>query len=85
MLIDAAGNLFGTAGAGGPLGHGEVFELAAVSHDFKILGSFDGENGDGPFGGMVHDAAGNLYGTTFAGGPFGKGVIYRLSGTGFVV
>src|SRR5215469_17119457 len=44
-----------------------------------VLHSFHGLDGQTPFGGVVRDSAGNLYGTTEAGGAFGYGTVFRLS------
>ncbi len=72
LFIDSAGNLYGTASAGGAYGHGTVFKLNQVSdggwkitvlHAFK--GGSDGEQPEGP---LTMDAEGNLYGTTVLGG-----------------
>ena len=83
LVLDSAGNLYGTAG-GGNSGHGVVFMLSRVADDhwretilYNITG---GANGDSPGGGVVMDKAGNLYGTTIAGGDAncGCGVVYKL-------
>jgi len=81
MVLDAAGNLYGTTGAGGPYGDGSpffggvAFELspeAGGKWTEKILYSFEGGVGDGvgdsPGSALSLDAAGNLYGTTGSGG-----------------
>ena len=64
LIADNAGNLFGTTSVGGVFGNGTVFEIAAGSSSITDLASFDGGNGDNPFGSVNVDAAGNLYGTT---------------------
>ncbi|MGA8429982.1 MAG: choice-of-anchor tandem repeat GloVer-containing protein [Candidatus Sulfotelmatobacter sp.] len=83
VVIDAKGNLYGTAAAGGS-GSGTLFELApngngtwteTVLHTF----SSDGIDGVRPDSGLVFDSSGNLYGTTSAGGQYGLGTIYELS------
>ncbi len=43
-------------------------ELAAGTHVFSTLFSFDGANGRNPYGGVIEDANGNLFGTTAGGG-----------------
>ena len=49
-----------------------------------MLYSFTGSNGDGynPNAGVIQDAAGNLYGTTYYGGAYGAGTVYKLSPQG---
>jgi uncharacterized repeat protein (TIGR03803 family) len=49
-----------------------------VIHNFTRIGS----DGASPFGGPVLDSSGNLYGTTYAGGTYGSGNVYRLSPSG---
>lgn len=85
LIFDRAGNLYGTAEAGGQgdctntgQGCGVVFELVRGQSGWteKVLFSFvPGQvKGVFPVGGLIFDKAGNLYGTTWApgveGGPF---------------
>jgi uncharacterized repeat protein (TIGR03803 family) len=47
---------------------------------YKTLYKFKGgTDGNGPFGGLIFDAAGNLYGTTLEGGANGAGAIFKLT------
>jgi len=76
LVMDAAGNLYGTTGAGGAssnctYGCGAVFELVNSSGGYteKLLYSFvGGSDGSFPFGSLIMDSTGNLYGTTEVGG-----------------
>jgi uncharacterized repeat protein (TIGR03803 family) len=93
LVFDAAGNAYTTASSGGANGFGVVFELSPPVHPApgkewaeKVLYSFrGGSDGALPFGNLVFDAAGNLYGTTSIGGKShigclaGCGTIYELS------
>jgi uncharacterized repeat protein (TIGR03803 family) len=81
LIMDAAGNLYGTTYEGGQYGHGVVFELSSSSAGSTetVLHSFDNSDGAGPAAGLIMDAAGNLYGTTTAGGQYGSGVAFELS------
>ena len=79
FVTDAAGNLYGTASAGGIYNNGVVFEINAkgketVLHKFK-----GGSDGSSPQGFLLRDSAGNLYGTTAAGGVFGAGTVFELT------
>jgi uncharacterized repeat protein (TIGR03803 family) len=85
LVQDAAGNLYGTTTSGGA-GSGVVFKLAPpVQSDENwtqtVLYSFGGNNTDGrvPLAGLIEDAAGNLYGTTSAGGANNYGIVFMLA------
>ncbi len=81
LVLDSMGNLYGTTQGGGA--GGTAFELAFSSDDtwtYKVIHSFgDGQDGMYPYGGLVFDDAGNLYGTTNQGGTEGRGTVFRLS------
>jgi uncharacterized repeat protein (TIGR03803 family) len=51
-------------------------ESLDVFHDFGGIG-----DGNRPFSGLISDSEGNLYGTTFMGGPANEGTVYMLSPT----
>jgi uncharacterized repeat protein (TIGR03803 family) len=87
LIMDGSGNLYGTTEAGGANGHGSIFELAStgggtystnvtVLYSLSSSGTADGKN---PYGGLVMDGSGNLFGTTKAGGADGDGVIFELA------
>jgi uncharacterized repeat protein (TIGR03803 family) len=85
LIIDKSGNLYGTTNGGGGHDGGAVFELTAagverVLYSFcaKIVGGFCAD-GAQPVAGVIMDKAGNLYGTTSAGGANGDGVVFELS------
>lgn len=83
LILDIAGNLYGTTSNCGPLGSGTVFKIDTSGTE-TILHSFAGGTIDGafPFGGLILDTKGNLYGTTQLGGPSGYGVVFRLDPSG---
>ncbi len=84
LAMDGSGNLYGTTSAGGASGNGTVFELIAPKTangkwTEKLLYSFgSGTDGAAPVGGVSFDSAGNLYGTTSAGGTGGYGTVFQL-------
>jgi uncharacterized repeat protein (TIGR03803 family) len=97
LLLDHAGNLFGTATSGGADGLGVVFEVSPASGGAwktRVLHNFSGVHLDGayPNAALVMDPAGNLFGATFAGGgdlescqvmnDFGCGTVFELSLSG---
>jgi uncharacterized repeat protein (TIGR03803 family) len=86
LLVDAAGNLFGTTYGGGLYGDGTVYELGGVGHQtLTTLLNFNGADGMTPVQGLTADSAGDLFGTATYGGTYSDGVAFELSGTGFVV
>jgi uncharacterized repeat protein (TIGR03803 family) len=91
LIIDAAGNLFGTTSGGGTYNEGTVFEIPLVSGSYAstptTLVSFNVANGDGayPAAALTADTAGNLFGTTEQGGANGDGTVFEVTGSGFVV
>jgi uncharacterized repeat protein (TIGR03803 family) len=83
LILDTAGNLYGTTEAGGPYSHGAVYELTASNGKWteKILYSFCSPSGCAagfPAGGVIFDGAGNLYGTTEYGGAHNEGTVFQL-------
>ncbi len=89
VILDAAGNLYGTTEVGGgsfnfcSAGCGVVFELSPTSNGVwkgLALHTFTGgKDGVEPFAGLIFDAAGNLYGTSQGGIPNGAGVVFKIT------
>lgn len=89
LALDTHGNLYGTTGTGGDYYKGSVFKLSpdqGGSWTLTVLHSFaDGTDGAYPYGGVILDKAGNLYGTASEGGLLsdcsgaGCGVVFKLS------
>ena len=79
VTLDAGGNLYGTTRLGGVFGNGTVFEIAKGSTTVTTLASFNGINGANPWAGVTLDAAGNLYGTTLAGGANIAGTVFEIA------
>jgi uncharacterized repeat protein (TIGR03803 family) len=79
LVFDQAGDLYGTTQSGGTGGGGTVFELSPSGGgwNFSVLYSFTGQNG--PLNTLAMDAAGNLYGATYADGAFGHGTVFKLT------
>ncbi len=84
-VVQVGSNLYGTTGSGGyGLGlWGTVFKLDKSGNE-TVVRSFAGGVTDGadPFAALISDAAGNLYGTTVAGGTFDAGIVFMLDKTG---
>ena len=81
LVIDTAGNLYGTTAYGGAYSGGTVFEVAATSHQQSVLYSFGASLSDGssPSASPVLDKSGNLYGTTMNGGAHGAGTVFEIA------
>ena len=86
LSFDAAGNLYGTTFYGGTYGGGTVFELtpaAGGTWTEQVLHSFNSDGTDGyqPIAGLILDGAGDLYGTTYAGGSSNVGTVFEITAT----
>ncbi len=89
LISDGAGNIYGATSFGGTNTTGNVWELVyskskktyaeSILYEFGASGSGDGNN---PYGGLVMDSKGNLYGTTVNGGTSGIGMVYQLTKQG---
>jgi uncharacterized repeat protein (TIGR03803 family) len=91
LVIDGAGNLYGTSVQGGDFGSGTVFQLSPSGNTWThtVLYSFTGgADGGEPYKGVTVDSQGNLYGTAVTGGggscEGGCGVLYKLTNSGGV-
>ena len=84
IVFDQGGSLYGTTRDGGANLLGAVYKLRPGDGEWAetVIHSFSGDDGSTPLNGPVIDVAGNLYGTTSAGGPNGWGTVYRLQGSG---
>jgi hypothetical protein len=87
IVLDSAGNVYGTTlygGTGGTCagyGCGTAYQLTNSGGVWSKndLYEFDGDDGQYPIGGVIFDAAGNLYGAANRGGSDDYGIIYELS------
>jgi len=78
LIVDPAGNLFGTTINGGDstCKCGVVFRLVGSTE--TVLHTFTGSDGDKPYGVLVRDSSGNLFGTTYGGGGWNSGEVFKL-------
>src|SRR5579863_1331877 len=84
VILDKAGNLYGTAYYGGnACGCGVVYRLSPHQDDtwtYTVLHKFTGFDGTSPFSALTFDSQGNLFGTTEFGGPvYNGGVVFEIS------
>lgn len=94
LLLDDAGNFYGTASYGGGsgcngVGCGTVFELKKDGSETVLYSFQGGSDGEVPEAQLIMDKAGNLYGTTTLGGdsagacaPYGCGTVFKLAPNG---
>jgi uncharacterized repeat protein (TIGR03803 family) len=84
LLLDSAGNLYGTTLNGGVdecNQCGTVFKLAPSGDGYRetILHSFSvGIDGSAPYAQLIFDSEGNLYGTTSSGGAGNEGTVFEI-------
>src|SRR5271165_1096627 len=82
LIMDQAGNLYGTTTNDGKFGQGSVFKLTPSGGDwtetdlYSFTGGSDVAN---PYSNIVFDANGNLYGTASAGGTSNDGVVWEIT------
>jgi uncharacterized repeat protein (TIGR03803 family) len=89
VVLDSAGNLYGTAVACGADAQGTVYQLkrSGSKYGFRVILTFNGKNGNGPsdqFGHLALDSAGNVYGTAAYGGDYGNGRVFKLTAGSFL-
>jgi len=82
LILDPAGNLYGVTEGGGTFQNGIVYKIDR-SGNFTVLHSFTGEpDGNSPYGALVMDSAGSLYGTTRHGGSAQRGSVFKIDSAG---
>jgi uncharacterized repeat protein (TIGR03803 family) len=89
LIRDAKGNLYGTTGDGGdtnchyPYGCGVVFKLEKSGKEIVLYTFHDKHKGAvNPQAGLVRDRTDTLYGTTYSGGTFGQGTVFKVDRDG---
>lgn len=85
LVQDAEGNIYGTTYSGGVYQSGTIYRFSPTNGTLTTLYSFGSVENDGalPVTGVTRDQAGNLYGTTYAGGGYMHyGVAYKLTASG---
>jgi len=83
LVMDSKGNLYGETGGGGTYNAGTVFQMKLTSTGwiYRPIYEFAGAtNNDGnyPWGGVIFDPKGNLYGVTIQGGTAYSGSVFEL-------
>jgi uncharacterized repeat protein (TIGR03803 family) len=76
------GYLYTTSGSGGTLGKGTVFKFSVTGGNPIVLYNFDGTHGAAPQGGLTFGVDDAFYGTTYGGGKYGVGTVFRITPSG---
>ena len=82
LVMDNAGNLYGTTLVDGVNSFGAVFKLTPSNGSWTYTSLHDftnGSDGSYPYSNLVLDAEGNLYGTASQGGANGLGVVFKIA------
>jgi uncharacterized repeat protein (TIGR03803 family) len=86
LVMDKKGNLYGAtlqggsgSGCPGEIGCGMVFKLAPGGEITTLHSFVPGKGGTSPYGGVIADKAGNLFGTTGFGGAKDHGVVFEIT------
>jgi uncharacterized repeat protein (TIGR03803 family) len=82
LVRDAAGNLYGTTAYGGSSNAGTVFKVDKSGAETLLYNFTGGADGGEPYAGLIRDASGNLYGTTYNGGLSGVGTVFKVDASG---
>ena len=82
LILDASGNIYGTADYQGPGGCGVAFKLTPKGRETVLHGFACGSDGGYPFSGLIGDTSGNLYGAASSYGANGHGVVFELTPDG---
>ena len=81
LILDAAGNLYGTTYGGGANGKGTIFRIDTSGNESVLYSFAFGVDGQNPSAGLILVGS-ELYGTTEAGGTSGYGTAFEVSTTG---
>ena len=84
LVSDEQGNLYGTTGLGGAFGQGVIFEVTPAGVEQVLYSFTGGADGGTPWGRLLRDSQGNLFGTTYADGALklSFGVVFKLAPDG---
>ena len=79
LVVDAAGNVYGTTSAGGNSSFGTLFTIDPYGNETVLYNFSGGNDGAYPYSNLILDAQGNLYGTSSQGGCCGGGTVFEFS------
>ena len=84
LIFDSDGNLYGGTLLGGSHDYGTIYELSPSNGGWTLTTLYNftqgnSNTGGGPWSSLIMDAAGDLYGTTYSGGIYGYGSVFKLT------
>ena len=82
VVLDDAGNIYGTTDFGNIHGYGTVFKVAPDGTYTRLYSFTGGADGSQPDGAVTLMANGSMIGTTTSGGANGNGTLFKLSAKG---
>jgi uncharacterized repeat protein (TIGR03803 family) len=80
VILDPAGNLYGTTYYGGPANAGVVYKVDPTGNETLVYTFTGGRDGGSPVAGLTLAPPGILFGTSWAGGFYGVGAIFAIQG-----
>jgi uncharacterized repeat protein (TIGR03803 family) len=82
LVQGSDGNFYGTTFYGGASGNGVIFRMSPTGVLTNLYSFTGGNDGMWPQAGLVQGSDGNFYGTTYGGGIFGLGTVFRITTNG---
>jgi uncharacterized repeat protein (TIGR03803 family) len=84
LVMDSAGNLYGTTsqGGGSVIGLGTIFKISPAGNETVLYRFQGGDDGAQPNNGVIIDSAGNLYGAALLGGAANVGTVFEFTAAG---
>ncbi|MGA8440696.1 MAG: choice-of-anchor tandem repeat GloVer-containing protein [Candidatus Sulfotelmatobacter sp.] len=85
VTLDSAGNFYGTTFIGQAdvfYGYGVVYKVDTAGHATVLHDFTNGVDAGNPYGGVILDSQGNVYGTASGGGALGAGVVFEIDTSG---
>jgi len=82
VVRDSSGNLYGATIQGGSSGVGVVYTIDTAGTETVLYSFTDGDDGAYPYGSLIRDSSGNLYGVAHSGGATNGGVVFKVDTTG---